>query len=580
MSRQAKDVVRIAVDASVDLGELVRLWASIGFDELNWTYTPRGLDLLASLSELGERYLVRSHNMYTSGTAMALPHWSAGNVYHEQADGTALHDFSVLDRAYDAVVEAGHVPIVELGFTPVALVPADAADRFAFQRGSPSQYGFYEAGGWSFPPRDLTRWSELVTATAERYRRRYGAARMRSWRWEVWNEPDIGYWRGSVEEYVELYRVSVAAVRAVLPEALVGGPATTGDVTALPESGIAAEGPGFLDAFLDQCVARSLPLDFVSFHTKGAYFRPWRSYLPTGGMTSPQSPSMTKMLREIRASLRAVEARPELASTECLADECDASVPAHHGRFDNSNFAYRNSEYFPVFQCALMKKLLDLAGTETANLRAATAWAFYVEGERCFEGTRSLRTYGGLDKPVLHAYRLLSRLGERRIGATSTASWDLARLDQDPAVPEEIDVLAARSSTGVVSVLVWRHDDDQHREASGERPVRVHVRGLPPGVHHLREWRVDAGHANAFRRWEALGAPDYPDAHELAELQRAGQLVPACPDRWLRVEGDELVLDTSLRLPAVVLLELSLQEGSSSGTASEGASTIRRSAAQ
>jgi xylan 1,4-beta-xylosidase len=544
----------VVVQADRAVGELRRLWTSIGYDEINWTYAPRGKALLEVLGQVGDApYLIRAHNMFTSGTGMGLPHWGAGNVYHERADGVPRFDFQVLDLAYDAVVESGHIPIVEFGFTPRALVPEGAGDRFAFEPGSPSQYSEYEAGWWSFPPRSLARWEELIVATVGHFTERYGPRRVADWRWEVWNEPDIGYWRGGIDEYLALYRCTVDAARSVLHDARVGGPATTGD---LPEGGRVAEGPAYLARFLDFCETGAVPLDFVSFHTKGAYFQPWRSYSPLGDASTPQSPSMVKMLREVRAALRQVADHPRLGDIECLADECDASVPAHHGRFDNSNFNYRNSEYFPVFQCSLMKKLLDLEEAEQANLRAATAWAFYIEGERCFEGTRSLSTYGGVEKPVLNAYRLLGKLGRWRLHATSSAAWPVAALDDDASVPEEVDVMAARSDDGRVGILVWRHDDDQHRQVLDEKPVAVKVRGLGGAAVSVQEWRIDATHANSYGSWSAMGAPDYPTPAQIDRMAADGRLVPSSAGRWELPADGEITVPVSLPLPSVCLLEI------------------------
>ena len=48
-----------------------------------------------------------------------------------------------------------------------------------------------------------------------------------------------------------------------------------------------------------------------------------------------------------------------------IVDECDASVPALWGIYDNANFAYRYNEYYPVFQAKLMKKVLDLNAQRT-----------------------------------------------------------------------------------------------------------------------------------------------------------------------------------------------------------------------
>ena len=40
---------------------------------------------------------------------------------------------------------------------------------------------------------------------------RYGKAEVESWYWEVWNEPDISYWKGTPEEYDKLYDYTAAA---------------------------------------------------------------------------------------------------------------------------------------------------------------------------------------------------------------------------------------------------------------------------------------------------------------------------------------------------------------------------------
>ena len=101
-------------------------------------------------------------------------------------------------------------------------------------------------------------------------RERYGDVTTRSWLWEVWNEPDVGYWKGTQEEYFKLYDYAVDAVLRALPDAHVGGPDTTG-----PVGNNAAE---FLRVFLEHCAHQrnyatgktGAPLHFISFHAKGA----------------------------------------------------------------------------------------------------------------------------------------------------------------------------------------------------------------------------------------------------------------------------------------------------------------------
>jgi xylan 1,4-beta-xylosidase len=495
---------------------------------------------------------VRSHYIFNSGIGWSLPHWGAGNVYHEDAAGRPFYDFSIADQVYDAVVEAGHRPLVELGFTPRALVPEEAEARFAFES-SPTQWSPYEAGLWATPPKDHGKWGGLVRALVEHCVARYGADHVRGWLWECWNEPDISYWRGTPEQFHALYDATAAAVKAALPDALVGGPATTGDLDP------ARRGPAFLRGFLAHCARTGAPLDFVSFHTKGARFTPWRVYGPLGGPApTRQSPSSLKMLREVRAALEAVSEYPRFRDLPCIVDECDASVPAHWGVYDNANFAYRNTEYFPVFQCKLMKKLLDLNDRGGAQVHEASTWSFYFEGERPFEGTRSLFTAEDIEKPVLNAYRMLARLGDTRLAVVSSHAWSLARLDDaEEGMPEEIDALATCASDGAVSVLMWRHADDQYATAAGETAVTVRIERLPfGGDARVRHARIDAGHSNSHAVWKALGSPLDVSESQRRAIEQRQRLEQVEPERTEAVRDGVLVLPVSLPLPSVSLIEV------------------------
>ena len=92
------------------------------------------------------------------------------------------------------------------------------------------------------------------------------ARRSRRWYWEVWNEPNIGYWQGTPEEFHKLHDYAIDGVRRALPTARVGGPDTAGS------------GGQFLRDFLEHCLRGTnyatgkigTPLDFISFHAKGA----------------------------------------------------------------------------------------------------------------------------------------------------------------------------------------------------------------------------------------------------------------------------------------------------------------------
>ena len=107
---------------------------------------------------------------------------------------------------YDAIVGGGQQPLVELAFTPLALVPEDAEQRFAFE-GEPDAVQPYEAGSGRSRPRTTPNgadWSAHWSSTLGPVRR----DDVRGWLWELWNEPDISYWRGTPEQFHGLYDVT------------------------------------------------------------------------------------------------------------------------------------------------------------------------------------------------------------------------------------------------------------------------------------------------------------------------------------------------------------------------------------
>ena len=538
----------IDIDAA-DPGERIEpIWASLGFDEINWTYTQTGRDLLGTIGAASPTpFHVRPHYVFVSGSGFGLPHQGSGNVYHER-DGEPFYDFTIVDEAYDAIVGAGHHVLVELGFTPRDLVPDRAYEEYRLID-SPTVYSAYEAAHWSYPPKDYGKWGGLVAALAQHCLERYGEEEVSHWLWELWNEPDIFYWRGTREEFNTLYEVTAHAVRSVLPTAAVGGPAVTDSPT----------GPGFLREFLEYASQHDVPLDFVSFHTKGSRFVPWRTYGPIGS-ESPlkQSPQTVKMLHAIRTLLRVMAEFPQFAHLPAIVDECDAGVPAHWGIYDNSNFRFQNTEYYPVFQASLMKKILDLNGLEEAQVREATTWSFYFEGERMFEGTRSFVTANGVEKPLLNAYRMFGRLGTTRLPATSDRTWNVSDLDAiAPGVPpEEIDVLATRTEAGDIALLVYRRTDDQYSSDGQNADVSVRVNGLVAGRYQVEHYRIDEKHSNAHTVWADMGSPQIPTADQLQEIHSRMGLEEFEPASEVEVSADVTEFKLELPLQAVSLLVL------------------------
>ena len=264
-SGSAPASVSIRVDLAKSLGPYTPIYRWFGYDESNYTTMQYGKQLLRELHDLTpEPVYIRAHHLLTSGNGVAEMKWSSSNVFSLDANGKAVYDFTITDQTFDEYQRAGVRPFVELGFMPKDLASnVPGVNEYQVHYPRPTM-----AGASNNPPKDYAMWGELVRKFTEHLVERYGRDKVSTWYFEVWNEPDIVYWHGTQEEYTKLYDYAVAGVRAALPDAKVGGPATTGPGS---EKSVA-----FLDGFLNHCLSgrsaadgKAVPLDFISFHPKG-----------------------------------------------------------------------------------------------------------------------------------------------------------------------------------------------------------------------------------------------------------------------------------------------------------------------
>ena len=258
--------VTIRIDASKARGEMRPVWRFFGHDEPNYTTMKDGRKLLGQLASLSpEPVYIRTHNLLTSGDGTPALKWGSTGVYSEDAEGKPRYDWTILDRIFDTYKERGVRPYVQIGFMPEALSTHPRPYQHRWTPGGKESI----STGWAYPPKDYGKWAELVHQWVKHSIERYGRAEVERWYWEVWNEPNILYWRGTPEEYHKTYDYAVDAVKRALPTARVGGPHVAG--TKSPEA------TKFLRDFLEHCLRgknhatgkTGSPLDFIAFHAKG-----------------------------------------------------------------------------------------------------------------------------------------------------------------------------------------------------------------------------------------------------------------------------------------------------------------------
>lgn len=515
------------------------VWNYFGYDEPNYTYAPNGQKLLRELTALSPKPIyVRVHNLFTSGDGSASLKWGSTNVYSEDANGNPIYSWEIVDRIFDTFKETGVKPLVELGFMPQALSIHPEPYRHTFPQGD-----IYT--GWAYPPKDYRKWSELVFQFAEHLRKRYGDAEVKDWLWEVWNEPDIGYWKGTPVEYFKLYDYSVDAVLRALPAARIGGPDSTG-----PTSPYAAE---FLRMFLEHCahqpnyatVRTGSHLDFISFHPKGA---------PTWQGDHVQM-GISRQLAAIEQGFKMVASFPEWRKTPIVLGESDPEGCAACSAKTNPQNSYRNGPLYACYEAEVLNNILALAATERVEVLGIVTWAFEFEGQPYFEGFRSLAT-NGINKAVLNAFRMFGMLGSARVMATSSAALLNADIVRD-GVRQNPDISAiATAKAGEIDVLVWNYHDDDLAAPSAR--IDLFVSGLPAHVSRalLEHFRIDSDHSNAYAAWKDMGSPQSPTDAQYANLRAAGQLQSLDSPVWISVQRETTHLKFDLPRQALSLVRI------------------------
>ena len=554
MSGEQETVV-IKVGWAASVGDLPHLWASIGFDELNWSYTPRGQKLFATLKNeiIEQPYYVRNHNTFTSGNGLSYPAGGSTNLYREDAQGQPIYNWEIVDQIYDTYIANNCRPLIELGFLPLDLVPDTQKGFTGF--GSAFDLGRepYESGKWKLPPKDFSRWEKLVEAFVSHLLERYGAEEVANWYFELWNEPDIpNYWLGTVEDYCQLYDHSVAGAVRAFAQVKIGGPATTD------------HGSEFLRHFLQHCAEGKnhvsgeigTKLDFISFHTKGAGYTPRRSY---GHEVPHEYPSLHKVITDIRRSLEVISEFPRFHKLPVFVDECDPAVGTIYGVYDNPNFIVCNTEYYPAFVAAMVGQILNLNETLPAKVSMITHWAFYFEGKRFFEGNRTLVTNENIWNPIMAGLKMLGKLGQKRVSLSSSGAADVLAEDYSPTT-RLIDGLATVAPDNqTLSVLVWQHCDDW---AEGcPQKISLQLQSLPftaGQALEVRQWRVDGENSNAYSEWVAMGRPEGPTPEQLEILRQKQQLSLLQQDTVQAATNLEISLD--LPAHALSLFEIGLKD--------------------
>ena len=536
--------VDIEIDLNTSKGEMKPIWAFFGYDEPNYTYMKDGKKLLSEIASLSNIPVnVRVHSLLVTGDGIAALKWGSTNAYTEDAQGNPIYNWAIIDSIFDVFIARGMKPIAQVGFMPEALSTHPQPYKHHWAPGAKYNDIFT---GWAYPPKDYKKFAALVYEWVKHEVKRYGKTEVESWYWEMWNEPNIDYWKGTTDEFIKLYDYTADAIKRALPTAKVGGPEVTG-----PSWDDAAI---FMKAFLDHVVngknyvtgKKGSPLDLITFHAKG-------EPKLVNGMVQM---NMGKQLRDIDAGFKIVASYPTLKHLPIIIGESDPEGCAACSEDFNPQNAYRNGTMYSSYTAASFARKYELAENSGVNLKGAVTWAFEFENQPWFRGFRDLAT-NGVDKPVLNVFRMFGMMKGNRATVKKGLAYDYIAVRDSSVRGTEPDINAiAAKDDHSATVMVWNYHDNNDLTIAPS-PVTIKIKGMQNGKVLLHHYRIDQQFSNSYEAWKKMGSPKTPSAQQIKELEAAGQLQLYTSPEWVNIKNGEAVINMQLPRQGVSLLKYS-----------------------
>jgi len=426
---------------------------------------------------------IRMHGLLTDDMA----------VYKEDGKGNPQYNYMYIDALYDFLLSIGIKPFVELGFMPEALA-------------SGKQTIFWWKGNVT-PPKDYQKWEDFIRNLTQHFTERYGADEVKSWYFEVWNEPNLspGFWTGTQADYFKLYQYTAKAIKSVNPAYKVGGPGTAG---AAWES----EMIGF-------CEKNNLPIDFISTHSYGVKQGFLDEYGNSGTVLAKE---------EFAVSGDVLQSRKEIAnSTKPNLELHYTEWSASYTPSDPVHDSYHEAAY-------ILEKIKQVGNA--AN--SMSYWVFtdiFEESAPRFEpfhGGFGLLNIQGIPKSAFYAYDYMNKLGKTELTNADSRSW------------------ASKDDEGGIQLLLWdftnTHPGDsvhnqkyyiQDLPARSKGKVKANLSHVPAGKYTLEIYKVGYRVNDAHTGYIDMGRPKQLNKKQVEELKRQNDGSPVYTE-LVEVEGD------------------------------------------
>jgi xylan 1,4-beta-xylosidase len=389
-------------------------------------------------------------------------------VYTEDREGNPIYNWQYVDKLYDYILSIEMKPFVELSFMPSAL--ASGEQTIFWWKSNVTR------------PKDMKKYSDLILAFTQHLTDRYGKEEVSSWYFEVWNEPNHhAFFDGSMQDYFEMYKSAVLAIKSVSENHQVGGPSTAGATWDL------------IKQMLDFADGEKLPIDFISSHSYNV-----KGFLDEFGVKNHhlQSDSLlvAKQVNNVVEKLEIINK----SEIELHITEWSSSYSSH----DPVHDTYQNATFV----------LNTLKNTDT-RVNSMSYWVFTDIFEEAgvptkpFHGGFGLMNLQGIKKPTYFVYKYLNQLGSTELNNSDKYSWackdndNLQVLLYDFAYPKQ----------GEVSNQIYFV---QEHKPTYSKQVKINVDNITDGKYQLIVYKTGYLKNDVFTNYYLLGQPN-----QLSETQ-------------------------------------------------------------
>jgi xylan 1,4-beta-xylosidase len=304
-------------------------------------------------------------------------------IYTEdKKTGEPIYNYQYVDKLYDFLLSIGIKPFVEFGFMPSEL--ASGTKTIFWWKANVTK------------PKSYERWDAMIINLVKHWKERYGEEEVKTWYFEVWNEPDLrGFFDGTQADYFELYEHTVKAVKSVSPNYRVGGPATSA--------------VKWIADFLSHCEKSKLPVDFVSTHDYGT-----TSVLDEFGTKKQGLKTIRDTIARDVKMVRGLIDNSSFKNAELHFTEWNTSPSSR----DPIHDTYQNAAY-----------ILHVLKKASLYSNSMSYWTFtdvFEEagpGPTPFHGGFGLINLQNIKKPSYYSYQFLAQLGKTELKNTDESSY-------------------------------------------------------------------------------------------------------------------------------------------------------------